>query len=410
MKIIIEIYHENKIFLLNFITQVFNACMSFAFMLVTSNFMGAEIRGKYSIIINFNAIMLLLLNVGLPSVIVFLLNKKTITKEEAFFSGLALSFIQTFLFYLFFHFLLDPRIINIKIEIIQSFLFFFFFLNTITIQILISQQNFLLQNISTVVANIFCFILFFSTKLIFVNTKLEFILLLNLLLQLLLSIIYFFKLNIINTKPVFIKRATIKSTLNYSIIGYIGNLVQTVVYKSDVLVLKNFVDFKLLGNYSLSVVLSQFIWLLPSSMASILYTKISLIENKKEIHLLITKTLKSLFVIQLLMVIISPFLINITSKYLLIKDLNRVFDFIYYILPGIFIFSFSIILGSFFSGVGRQEVNTKGALIGFIIFIISIFPLISKFKIYGAIISTTLAYLSNTIFMFYSYSKSKQTN
>lgn len=402
-----RLFIKNKVFIFNFLAQFLNAIVTFFFVIISSNFMGAENRGKFGLLSNFNAISLLFLNLGFPSVIIYFLNKKIISYGETFYSGLVLTIIQTLLCFFIFHSYFNQKIIQNEIEIIEVVLFFCFFFNNVLVQILISRQIYLLQNLATLIINLFIIMIFFYLKDNYLNYKLQFVYFLTMLLQIFLTITYLIKLNIFNFEIAILNFSTLDKIFKYSFFGYIGNLAQTFVYRGDIFFLEKFINYKSLGSYSLSLNLAQSLWILPMSMSSILYTKISLMNNYNNIHKIIIKTIKSLILIQLFVTLLFVISIYPINKYFLNSDLKKSIDYIYYILPGIFIFSFSIILGSYFSGVGRQEINTYGALIGFFIFIILIYPTVKYFGITGAIITSAISYSSNTFYMFIKYIKIK---
>ncbi len=102
---------------------------------------------------------------------------------------------------------------------------------------------------------------------------------------------------------------------------------------------------------------------------------------------------------------LSLVFINIFSSNALLGPYRSSLNYFLKSLPGVCFFSFAIVLGSFFAGLGKQKINTIGAIIGFIFYIILIFPLSTNYGINGTIFCTTCAYILNTGFLFFNFIK-----
>src|SRR5665647_3198000 len=86
-----------------------------------------------------------------------------------------------------------------------------------------------------------------------------------------------------------------KILLNFGIKTVIGNSVILINYYADTLMIGYFLTAEAVGVYSVAVILSQFLWLIPDSIQKITYPIISEYHGKKrneEINQIVTKTMR----------------------------------------------------------------------------------------------------------------------
>jgi O-antigen/teichoic acid export membrane protein len=391
----------------NFILQVVNAGFSFLFLILIALYLGPEKRGIINVVNNFNGILILLLGFGFSSIVVYLANSKAHSLNKIFYFGLTLTLFSCIIYLISVFIYFNNQHEYQGTYILQLILFFCIFFNSINSQILYSQNYFFVQNIALLIGNFISILILWFLTYTSYNGHLFVGLLLMIVVQItpLLFNLYFIYFNKLVTKIEIFNLKTIKSFFNYSLIGYIGNLVQTIVYKGDVLVLKNIVERSELGKFGLGISLSQFIWLLPTSMSSIIYSKTSKLILSFDVVKDFLKNLKYLLIIQIFIGFFSLLIVKIFSSTSILGPYTSSLNYFLKSLPGVCVFSFSIVLGSFFAGLGKQKINTIGAIIGFIFYGISIYPLSYKYGISGTIFSTTCAYLLNTLYLFFNFIK-----
>lgn len=186
---------------------------------------------------------------------------------------------------------------------------------------------------------------------------------------------------------------------------YVTNLVQFLSYKMDVWFISAYVmDDKQLGIYTLTASLSQLLWLLPTAFHSIIFTDIAE-NNSPELRSKIGVWTKRILALSLSLGIIGYF-----SSFILVpllfgeayKDISTVLP---YILPGIILFSGSILHSAYFSGINRIDLNFKSSMLGFIFCLALNYLLIPSLGIIGAALSSTVAYSLSALYLYYKFSK-----
>ena len=73
--------------------------------------------------------------------------------------------------------------------------------------------------------------------------------------------------------------------------------------------------------------------------------------------------------------------------------------------PGILFFCVFLILGHYYSGIGRYHMNTFAALCGLVVTCVLGFTLIPRYDVVGAAITSAVSYTVNAIFLFVFFLK-----
>ena len=186
---------------------------------------------------------------------------------------------------------------------------------------------------------------------------------------------------------------------------YITNLIQFLSYKMDVWFISAYVsDDSQLGIYTVTASLAQLLWLLPSAFHSVIFTDIA-----EENTLALRQKIK-LWTIKILMLSILLGLVGYGVSFMAIPLLfgeayNRISAILPYILPGIIIFSGSILISAYFSGINRIDINFKSTLLGFLFCLILNIVLIPNYGIVGAAISSSVAYAISAFYLYVLFSK-----
>jgi O-antigen/teichoic acid export membrane protein len=78
--------------------------------------------------------------------------------------------------------------------------------------------------------------------------------------------------------------------------------------------------------------------------------------------------------------------------------------------PGVVAMAVSIILNSYFAGLGRYQVNTAAAIVGLLITVPACWLLIPKWGIEGAAVAASLSYLSSAAYLLRSFQQSSASS
>ncbi len=147
----------------------------------------------------------------------------------------------------------------------------------------------------------------------------------------------------------------------------INNFIQTLNYRICLVFLDMYWGKKIVGYFSAALQLAEAIWIIAKSLATVQYAKIAATKSKEfavDLTLLLSKIsfFVSLFASILLLIIPKSAL-----GYFLGKDFSNLNEILIYLMPGILLFSISLIYCHYFSGRGKFYFNTIGSLISLLI-------------------------------------------
>jgi len=146
------------------------------------------------------------------------------------------------------------------------------------------------------------------------------------------------------------------------------------------------------GIYSNGIQIMESIWLISKSISLVQYARIANTDDKSYSQQLSVRLLKASFLFSLICII--PLLLLPESFYLWLfgEGFNGVKEVIYILAPGVLIYNISLILGHYFSGIGKYYVNTIASSAGLIISLILFILLIPEYVIVGAGIAASISY------------------
>jgi len=159
-----------------------------------------------------------------------------------------------------------------------------------------------------------------------------------------------------------------KQMIMYGFVIQIANFAQLLNYRLNYYIIELCSGRQPLGLFDLGTKLSEAIWILPKSMATVQYSKISNCENDKVYAQKLTLAfLKLAFIFSL---VATSILLCVPSQWI-----GWIFGFefveskpvIIALAFGIITLSCNIILSHYFSGFGKYKINTIASVIGLII-------------------------------------------
>jgi O-antigen/teichoic acid export membrane protein len=180
-------------------------------------------------------------------------------------------------------------------------------------------------------------------------------------------------------------------SLKYGAKAYFGNLAQFLNYRLDMFLVAYFLTTTDVGHYSLAVGITEKLWMVPGSIATILFPRISSIKIKDANNLTPKVSRFTLFIVSVmalgLLFVCKPAIrIVYGSEYL-----PSVKPFIL-LLPGIVALSVGKIFSAYLAGRGKPEFGTLASYVSLAVNIPLNIWLIPKWGIAGAAFASTMAY------------------
>ncbi|MBR1514862.1 MAG: polysaccharide biosynthesis C-terminal domain-containing protein [Bacteroidales bacterium] len=199
--------------------------------------------------------------------------------------------------------------------------------------------------------------------------------------------------------------AVLKDLFKYGFLNQTGHFVQFFNLRLGYYLLDRFMDRGSVGVFSNSVSLAEAIWIISSSIALVQYARIANAEDREYAQKLTLDLSKICLVVSALAVIVLALLPPQVYVFIFGQDFSAMAPTIRILAPGILFYCIFLILGHYYSGIGRYQMNTFAALCGLAATCIFGFTLIPRFGITGAAITSAISYTINAVFLFVFFLK-----
>jgi len=197
----------------------------------------------------------------------------------------------------------------------------------------------------------------------------------------------------------------LKEALIYSLPLALGNAIQFLNYKLDIFIVNNYQGVYAVGVYTLAVTSAQMLWLVPNNLATLILNKAAADkEGRWSLEQVALLTRLSLWLSLLLGVgaaLFSPLL----TSFIYGERFQASVRPLLLLLPGIVLFSVTIILSSQLAGVGKQVYTTIVAAIAFVITLVLDLLFIPRYGASGAAIASTCSYTLSMLLTWYYFKR-----
>ena len=201
-------------------------------------------------------------------------------------------------------------------------------------------------------------------------------------------------------KPADLKgtRQVVREVFRYGSVMQTGNILQFLNYRLGFYFIDFFMGRAPLGIYNVGVQLSESIWLVSRSISMVQYTRISN-EKSREYAARLTLTLVKIAFLLSLASLVAVFAVIFLFFPLIFKPEFRPIHIVMVSLAlGILVFSVSIVLSPYFSGLGMPKHNTISAGIGLAFTAVFGWLLVPRMGLIGGGIAASLSYLVSTLY------------
>ncbi len=187
-----------------------------------------------------------------------------------------------------------------------------------------------------------------------------------------------------------------------------GHIMKFMSFRISYYVLASYSGEAILGVYSNGISLIESLLLISNSFAAVLYPKIANSTNIKFSQTLTLQMTKisiiiCIFALIPLLLLPSGFWIWLFGNEF--KDVKQV---IVLLSPGIIFYNIALIIGHYFSGIGKYNVNTIANFIGLLITLVLSILIIPSYGILEAGIISTISYFGIAIFVMIYFAKEAQ--
>ena len=198
-----------------------------------------------------------------------------------------------------------------------------------------------------------------------------------------------------------------KDTAKYGVKAYLGNLAQFLNYRLDMFMVALFLTTASVGYYSIAVGIAEKLWMLPGTIATVLFPRISSMKDTEANNLTPRIARHTFFIIFILSLILAMLTVPMI-KILFGLDFLLSAVPLLILLPGIVALGGAKTLTADMAGRGKPQFGTYAALISLAVNIPLNLWLIPRWGISGAAFASSIAYIVATLVVIGSLSKISQ--
>ncbi len=183
----------------------------------------------------------------------------------------------------------------------------------------------------------------------------------------------------------------------------LSNIITFLNYRLGYYFLNTLSDSKAVGIFSVGVSLSEAIWMIGKSLATVQYAKIINTELAEDAQLLTGQLVRLSFMVTLLAVVVLAMLPAEVFQFIFGKEFGTTNHVIWSLGLGIIATGTGMIFSHYFGGRGQYHINNWAALGGLAVTVPACWLLIPRFGPVGAGVAATLSYLTAFGVLYWKY-------
>lgn len=192
----------------------------------------------------------------------------------------------------------------------------------------------------------------------------------------------------------------LKDLFKYGFLNQTGHFVQFFNLRLSYYLLERYINVGRVGVFSNAVSLAEAIWIISNSIALVQYARIANADDRAYAQKLTLDLSKICLLVSACAIIVLCLLPPQVYVFVFGPDFGEMASLIRILAPGILFYCVFLILGHYYSGIGRYQMNTFAALCGLAATFILGFTMIPRFDVTGAAITSAISYTVNAIFLF----------
>ena len=194
-------------------------------------------------------------------------------------------------------------------------------------------------------------------------------------------------------------KGVLKDLFKYGFLNQTGHFVQFFNLRLSYYLLDYYIDEGRVGVFSNAVSLAEAIWIISNSIALVQYARIANANDRAYAQRLTLNLGKICLAISALAVVVLVLLPSSFYAFVFGPQFSEVASILRWLAPGVLLYCIFLILGHYYSGIGRYQMNTYASLCGLVATFAFGFTLIPRYDVTGAALTSSLSYIVNAIFL-----------
>lgn len=198
-------------------------------------------------------------------------------------------------------------------------------------------------------------------------------------------------------------RGVLKDMFKYGFLNQLSHITQLLSLRLSYYLLLLYSGEHSVGIYSNAVALTEAVWLVSKSIATVQYARIANTDNDEYARDLTLKLLKPSLLVGVFLLL--PLALLPGSFYTLLfgSEFAEVNRLVAVLAPGVLLYNISLITGHYFSGKGRYHVNTIASFAGLLVTLAGGWLLIPVWGMYGAALTAVLSFACTSLYVLYVF-------
>lgn len=381
--------------------KVIIALLNLAIVILLSRFIGAEGKGQASIIVTSIAMILLFCNMIGGSSLVYLVPRYN--PFLLFILSNSWSVIVCIIAFIAFHIspLISASIITpvILLSLINSFL-------ATNLTILLGKEKVMSTNYVSLLQTVINLVVLWLMIKQFGHVNIDAYIWslyaamgLCLVVSTILILPYLKKMSLENSKE------SVFELVKLGLTNQAGHIMKFMSFRISYYAMAYFSGNIILGVFSNGVALIESLLLISNSFSAILYPKVSNTNDTQYTQQLTLQMTKASIIICIAALIPLLLLPSAFWIWLFGNEFNGVHKVIVLLSPGIILYNIALIIGHYFSGIGKYRINTWSSLLGLITTVILSLLVLPSYGIKEAGIISSISYFVTALFVMISFTK-----
>ena len=197
----------------------------------------------------------------------------------------------------------------------------------------------------------------------------------------------------------------LQDLFKYGFLNQTGHFVQFFNLRLSYYLLDIYMDEGRVGIFSNAVSLAESIWIISNSIALVQYARIANTDDRRYAQKLTLDLTKICLTVSAVAVVALSLLPSVVYTFVFGPEFGEMGHAIRILAPGILLYCIFLILGHYYSGIGRYQMNTYASLCGLVATFVMGFTLIPRYDITGAALTSVVSYTINAAFLFFFFIK-----
>ncbi len=200
-------------------------------------------------------------------------------------------------------------------------------------------------------------------------------------------------------------KATLIAMFSLGFFNQISHITSMLNARLSYYLLEKYKGGEQLGIYSNGVSLTEAVWMVSGSMAMVQYARIANSSDNKYSQQLTANLTKISLLVSLSIIIFMVLLPSGFYSFIFGKEFVNINCIMLCLAPGVVMYSFSLLIGHYFSGTGKIYINTIASSLGLLVTLLLSFWAIPQWGFYGAAIVTSISYIFTSMVVIHFFKK-----